>query len=271
MQCNEKVNGAIWMKKIMFFDIDGTLIGFNNHGEMTDKMIEALHKLRENDVKIGIATGRQTTVYAEKFKSITPMDFIIGSNGREVLIEEAEIYSEPIPQTVIERLITFDDQYQVGLLLSSNADSATYNPPTEKCVKYIEGLALTAPTQNKDFYLTNDIVQAMIFCDEATELIFHQAFPELHFIRHNNDGIDIVTAGPLKEKGIEVVLEHYGYEKSEALAFGDGLNDVGMFSYIDGVCLGVAHPELEKLAIEQVDTVENDGIYQYLRAKAYFE
>ena len=257
------------MKKIMFFDIDGTLIGFNNDGAMTPKMIVALHRLREKGIMIGIATGRQTSFYTKKFKPITPMDFVVGSNGRDVLVNDERIFLDPIPQETVEKLIAYEHKYRVGLLLGGDGQSATYYPATEKCIHYLEGINSTAPACDPDFYRTHDILQGMIYCDEATEAIYTAAFPELNFIRHANDGIDIVNGGPLKEKGIQVVLDHFNLSREDALAFGDGLNDVGMFSYIDGVCLGVAHPELIKLAIEQTDTVENDGIYQYLERNNY--
>jgi|GEM_PF-1596165 len=256
-------------KKIMFFDIDGTLIGFNNHGKMTPKMISALHQLKAKGIYIGLATGRQTTVYERIFKELTPLDFVIGSNGREVVIHNQTIYRDEITKETIEKLIRYDNQYHVGLLLSSNYGSATYNPPIEKCAYYLQQLALPTPQQDKDFYLNQTILQAMIYCDEQTEQMFQKAFPELNFIRHNHDGIDVVTSGPLKERGIDEVLQYYGLTKADALAFGDGLNDVGMFQHIDGVCLGVAHPELKKYAIKQIDTVENDGIYTFLKDENY--
>ena len=43
--------------KAAFFDIDGTLLLFDNHG-MPDSTVQALHALQESGVKIFIATGR---------------------------------------------------------------------------------------------------------------------------------------------------------------------------------------------------------------------
>lgn len=43
--------------KIIFFDIDGTLIDMQKK-QISEKMIETLQKLKKNGIKLCIATGR---------------------------------------------------------------------------------------------------------------------------------------------------------------------------------------------------------------------
>jgi trehalose-6-phosphatase len=45
------------MIKIIFFDIDGTLLDFRKE-QLSAKTVEALQRLKENGIKICIATGR---------------------------------------------------------------------------------------------------------------------------------------------------------------------------------------------------------------------
>ena len=45
------------MIKAIFFDIDGTLVSYKTH-EIPQSTIEALYKLKENGIKVFIATGR---------------------------------------------------------------------------------------------------------------------------------------------------------------------------------------------------------------------
>lgn len=43
--------------KIIFFDIDGTLIGMQSK-HISPRTVEALHRLRSNGIRLCIATGR---------------------------------------------------------------------------------------------------------------------------------------------------------------------------------------------------------------------
>lgn len=254
-------------RKIMFFDIDGTLLPFT-HDTLTEKTKNALIELQKNGVILGIATGRRRDSVERIFKDI-PLDFIVSSNGRDVMIEGKTQYTNPIPKDVIERMITFDLEENVGLNVSSRTSIATYQPITEKGRHYLESLHEKLPEVNKKFFFEEEILQSMIYCDEVMEEKFRHTFPELALVRHKNDGIDVLAAGPMKEKGLEIVLEHYNLSQNDALAFGDGLNDYGMFEYVDGVALDVAHPELVKISKTQIGKVEEDGAAQFLKEKNY--
>lgn len=256
------------MKKIMFFDIDGTLLEFGTHRIPTTTKT-ALQALRKNDILIGLATGRQDISYETLFAPDVLMDFVISSNGRMVRVGENVIHVETISTELIEKLISFDTKYDVSLLFESGTSLAVHQQINTMCCQYMAGIGLDTPPVSPTFYQEENITQAMIFCDEETEKLFVEAFPELLFIRHAGNGIDIVTKGPMKENGVALILDHYQLTKEDALAFGDGMNDISMFEYIDGVCMGESHPDLVKNAIEQIGRIEEDGLFKYLKEKKY--
>ena len=55
--------------KMIFFDIDGTLIPFKKK-DISDKLVFALEKLKERGIKICLATGR-SPFQLPKFKGIS--------------------------------------------------------------------------------------------------------------------------------------------------------------------------------------------------------
>ena len=74
------------------------------------------------------------------------------------------------------------------------------------------------------------------------------------------------TLRRLQEKGIGVnkVLEYYGIDKSQAMAFGDGNNDIEMFEQVGHpIAMGNASDDLKAVADEICGDVSEDGIYQY--------
>ena len=65
--------------------------------------------------------------------------------------------------------------------------------------------------------------------------------------------------------GIEKVLAHYGIDRSETMAFGDGENDVDMFRVVGtAVCMGNGCQEAKDAADYVTDDIDNDGIWKAL-------
>ena len=48
---------TVRLPKIIFFDIDGTLVSFKTHN-IPQSTLDAVHRIREKGVKVWIATGR---------------------------------------------------------------------------------------------------------------------------------------------------------------------------------------------------------------------
>lgn len=60
------------------------------------------------------------------------------------------------------------------------------------------------------------------------------------------------------------MLKYYGFDRSEALAFGDGNNDVEMFQAVGtGVAMENASEKLKAIATDYCGHVAEDGIYHY--------
>ena len=78
--------------------------------------------------------------------------------------------------------------------------------------------------------------------------------------------IEPVNAG--KGAGIEKMLKHYGIDKSQAMAFGDGNNDIEMLKAVgNGIAMANASDDLKAVADEICGDVSEDGIYHYCLEK----
>ena len=79
--------------------------------------------------------------------------------------------------------------------------------------------------------------------------------------------LDIIPTAGGKGTGIAHVLEAYGIDKADAMAFGDGNNDLEMLEAVGtGVAMANASPELKALADAVCPSVAEDGIWQYCAA-----
>lgn len=88
--------------KIIFFDIDGTLIDMEKKC-VTEKMLETLRRLQEKGIIICIATGR-SPMDVPKFQGVE-FDAIINFNGSYCHCGNKQIYSNPLRTNDIKTII----------------------------------------------------------------------------------------------------------------------------------------------------------------------
>lgn len=88
--------------KIIFFDIDGTLIDMEKKC-VTEKMLETLRRLQEKGIIICIATGR-SPMDVPKFQGVE-FDVIINFNGSYCHCGNKQIYSNPLRTNDIKTII----------------------------------------------------------------------------------------------------------------------------------------------------------------------
>lgn len=75
---------------------------------------------------------------------------------------------------------------------------------------------------------------------------------------------DIIPANGGKGLGVEKVLAYYGLTKEQAIAFGDGTNDIEMLEAVGhGIAMGNATDDVKEIADDICGTASNDGIYHY--------
>ena len=70
---------------------------------------------------------------------------------------------------------------------------------------------------------------------------------------------------------MEKVLEFYGIDKADSMAFGDGNNDIEMFGAVGtGVAMANASDRLKAVATDTCRDVKEDGVYWYCLEHSLF-
>ena len=76
--------------------------------------------------------------------------------------------------------------------------------------------------------------------------------------------VDIIPANGGKGAAIQRVLEYYRLKADEAVAFGDGNNDIEMLQTVEtGIAMANASEDLKEVADEVCGHVARDGVYYY--------
>ena len=84
----------------------------------------------------------------------------------------------------------------------------------------------------------------------------------MHTTRWCDDFCDVMPVGGGKPEGVQAMCERYGLTLDEAVAFGDGGNDIAMLRAVGtGVAMGNAGDNVKAAADLVTTDVDNDGIW----------
>ena len=244
--------------KIAFFDIDGTLLEFGAL-DIHDKVKRALRLARERGVKLFLATGRPPYAIPD-FEGVT-FDGALCFNGGYCFDESGLIYACPLDKEDVRTVIR--NASAMGLATEvATARKMGANGYQDELEEYMEISHHSCDIlEDFDEVLEEDIFQLMLGTTEELDEKLMEGTSRLKVARWWDKAMDVIPAGCGKAHGIQKVLEHYGYSRSEAIAFGDGGNDMDMITYAGcGVAMGNAEPVVKAAADYVTDTVAEDGV-----------
>ena len=251
------------MIKAVFFDIDGTLFSHKMMG-VPDSTKKALRMLREKGIKSYIATGRCWTEMKSLPIDYSEFDGMVLLNGQICLDSEGNIiYESPIEEGDLKEIVFEFEQKKMPVLLIER-DSIYINYVDEIVIEAQKTFSLPTPMVGE--YGDKKIYQACVYANEEQEKELMKRLQYCKTTRWHEYGIDLISECGGKDIGIGHVLEYYGINRSECMAFGDGENDVDMLKYAGiGVAMGNATDSTKACADYVTKDIEHDGIYYALK------
>jgi Cof subfamily protein (haloacid dehalogenase superfamily) len=246
--------------KVVILDIDGTIVP---HGKtLSPATKDAIQRLREKKINVVIATGR-APYFSESILSETGVNSMVFFNGSYAYHEGQEIYKNAIEKHVLERVHLLSNDYQHPLtFLGGSSFKATdlSHPFVVEAYQHDPWKPELAPPQ---FWTEQDIYQMFLHCDVEEEASYQTKIPELDFRRWSSGArtCDVNLSNSNQAVGLTKLLERFGIAPDEAVAFGDGLNDMEMLSLVGmGVAMGNARDELKQVADMVTLSAEEDGV-----------
>lgn len=250
------------MIKVVFFDIDGTLVSHTDT-IVSESTRQSIKELQEKGIQCVVATGRH--FLEMEFLPVKDLVFdkvfdgYVALNGKLVCDKDRNIiYKNTIKGASKEALVKrFQDMEKPTAFLEY--DRIYINFSNEDAVR---GQAkISSPVPDVGEYHGGEFFQAFAFgqgdfVEELKELL-----PGCRVTTWCDWAADINDAQGSKVYGIQKYLEHIGVKPEETMAFGDGENDVEMLEFVQiGVAMGNAVPVAKEAADYVTDTVDEDGI-----------
>ncbi|REK74330.1 Cof-type HAD-IIB family hydrolase [Paenibacillus paeoniae] len=244
--------------KIVFFDIDGTLV--NEAKEIPADTIKAINELKDKGIEPVIATGR-APYFIKPLAETLGIESYVCMNGAYVVYKGQPLYKREIGKDALEMLVALAAQNDHSLVFEGEHQYFTDRDNHPFVTESVQSLKIELPGFDPEFWRGNEIFQVFLHCEGRDEHLYESLKSEFTLIRWHPQAMDVLPLGGSKAQGIAALLDKLGYVADDAAAFGDGLNDKEMLEYVGfGVAMGNSHPELLPFANFVTTHVDEKGI-----------
>lgn len=269
------------MGKIIFLDVDGTLVDYENR--LPKSAVEAVRQARKNGHRVYISTGRsKAEVYQELWD--IGLDGMIGGNGSYVEDNGNAVMHTLISKEQCKRVIDWLHERGLEFYLESNNGLFASENFEEKGKPVIQEYSKRKGKDHASEITVKSAFPDMIFGeelyrDDLNKISFildsykdyldaKKAFPDLEAGTWGGKGEtalfgDLGVKNINKANAIENLLKYLKADISDTIAFGDARVDIPMLEYCAyGVAMGNGGAEIKKAADYITDDVENDGLWK---------
>lgn len=249
------------MKKILFTDLDGTLL--NNQSKISEPMKEALDKMIQAGHVLVLSSGRplHSIISIKENAGIDyPGIYIIANNG-------GLVYDCDKRENILERRVPYEDMKiawdlakEHGLHIQTYSESHIISTNTTKALEYY----------------TRKVTLPVIFSDNPAEVLEQPPFKllaidldakepldayaadlatkdtELTTLFSNPKFLEVIPNDSGKGKGLEWLCHYLDIPVKNSIASGDAENDLSM---LQAAGIGVAMANAEEFLKEHADVV----------------
>ena len=251
------------MFKIVFFDLDGTLL--TTQKEVLEENKKAIQNALDNGIEVCICTGRQKTAARHYQEMAGAGRYIICANGAEIYDTKDE---EQLFKCSLEKDFALDMyKFAIENKLAIRVDT--------KYGRYINDMRyavlndMLMEENYEKFFEENDVLQLSVGAEDSKVIeniiknLPSDVKVENRFITSlipdKLDMINLINSSVSKGNAILGLCKYLKIKPEEAMAFGDDLNDISMMNSVYGVAMGNASDELKNMAKEVVSTTNNEA------------
>ncbi|MDA1676044.1 MULTISPECIES: Cof-type HAD-IIB family hydrolase [unclassified Bacillus cereus group] len=236
------------MYKVVFFDVDGTLLSEIDRS-MHESTKEAIQRLIAKGIHVVVTTGRPYSLCTQFME--LGINTFISANGAHIKCGETVLHKSVLSSEIVHDISRFAALHGYGI--SYFTEDFAMNGIDSDNERVMQALSETLnlekyPEKSRD--LSEEIYCLCLYADETEAQKFIERYPLLTFDRFHNYVINVLEDSKVsKLTAIQKILDHLNICKSEAIAFGDGGNDIEMLQYVGlGIAMGNGGEELKTRA-----------------------
>lgn len=281
-------------RKIMFFDIDGTLMDESSEHVKPESTLRALSLARAAGNLLFINTGRPRSVVGDDVREMGFDGFVCGC-GTNIEIYGREVFYHTVEPTVcadtvrlvrecdatpmyerrdgvffdpLTRDLALEDEEKEGFVITATDTRGCGRWQIWQRSFVPKGLSVSRTVDDVDFGFDKFV----ICYDERTDLARFKRGIEgrFDFIDRGWGFAELVPCGFSKGGGIDAVIDACGIDLSRSYAIGDSLNDLPMKGHVGTfICMGNGE-KLKPYADYVTDDIHADGLYNAMKHFGFF-
>lgn len=255
--------------KFIAFDLDGTLLDSDkNYPEGFMEFVR-----NHPEITFALSSGRQYYCLRKQFEEIADNLVFVSENGAVVFYKDEIIYENTMPVDRVDAALAMAKTLPGNAPIVCGINSAYMNPVEEEVasepLKYYERFKFV---DDLDYCAHNDrVMKIAVFIRGKMAGEVYETISEVPegaaAVLSGDSWIDISNSDVDKGRAIQFVLEKFGIKKSEAMAFGDYLNDITMMEVCgESYAMQNALPQVKEIA-RHVTRFSNDenGVMETLK------
>lgn len=254
------------MINLIITDMDGTLL--TSDGKIPDEFWNIHEKMKEKKIIFSVASGRPYYNLKEKFSKIKDDILFIAENGACVMYKDEEIYSAPMLNSDVEKILTISKEIDRIALVLCGKNTAYVEKKVFENKKYdfkseIEKYYNRIEFVEKLEDVKDEIIKIAICDFLVSENNSYQYYKKLEddymVVISGKVWLDLMKLGTNKGVAVKIASQKLNISLENIMVFGDYLNDyemmkVAKYSY----AIKNAHPKLKEIA-NYITTEDNNN------------
>lgn len=260
-------------KKLIFFDIDGTLLDGETR-TVPQSTVKAIREARENGHLTFINSGRTIINIGKIFRDIGFDGYVCGC-GTQIWLHGENLHHVSISLEKCREIVDKLREFRIVAFFESE-EAVSFDMDSEVDKNW---LASEVPKFQKDGcnveFFANPIEKTVKAFDKfycvLKEGSKRQEFLEyiekdFTWIPHGENHIEVIPKGCSKATGISFLCDYFHTSFENCYAIGDSENDMEMLQAVKyGIAMGECSPKILPFCSFQTKKVREDGIYHALK------
>jgi Cof subfamily protein (haloacid dehalogenase superfamily) len=246
--------------KLAAIDLDGTLLGPDH--QISAANVQAVRQLQAAGAQVVLASGRHYDAMRKYADVLPDMQWIISCQGAELSdISRTNVLSRIfLPAAAVAAAVTLGQSLGFTPVLYTIEGVLTEAGWNEEMKLYTDLTGIRPESVSEQEMLAHQVFKVIWMGEPAllskVQLPISQLPSSIQAVRTNLRFLELMPADASKGLALAILAAHLGISPSDAVAFGDGDNDIPMFQWAG---LSVAMPHGWPAALKQATIVPPAG------------